>query len=477
VVIEPGVIAKWWARTRDAVVSDLAVHGLAYLGVVLMFAGVFGLFAFSMSDVQPVWRGVASLRADRLPRRRVVPAPSCATAVAAALSLLGGAIMPIAAIASLTDGSQIPPDLHGNALPIGQGVLCAAIAAATGFAARRWPASMLRFTAAPTLGLGVGVASGLLRDHIPSGEAVARPAALQMTAILVAAALTQVVLRRYRGSATLATATDTVLWPVAAFAYTIELVLAGTHGWPVASGVVAAVAAVTIVELNARRMPAHVTAMLQVALLVGGAARLAPDFQVEWIGVGMVALMLALAEYVGWRRPSVGGVAACLATAVAATAVTAAEPSAGIASAGVMMLWLLVRRTVTAEWLPMQLDEFGLAPAAASFMIAIEFWRITGDSTTLLTLAGVAVACAAGRRLWSVMERERMWWWWSPAVAIAVVAASTGQSWADERWVAAQPQPCARSRSPSADSTRPCAPGSLPGSPCGRWPISLRHST
>ena len=202
VVIEPGVIAKWWARTRDAVVSDLAVHGLAYLGVVLMFAGVFGLFAFSMSDVQPVWRGVAVLSAPTaflgaawyLRHRR-------ATAVAAALSLLGGAIMPIAAIASLTDGSQIPPDLHGNALPIGQGVLCAAIAAATGFAARRWPASLLRFTAAPTLWLGVGGASGLLRDHLPSGEAVAPPAALQISASLVAAALPPVVLRRGAGSA------------------------------------------------------------------------------------------------------------------------------------------------------------------------------------------------------------------------------------------------------------------------------------
>ncbi len=436
--IEPGVVAQWWERTREAVLGDLAIHGLAYLGVVLMFAGVFGLFAFSMGDVEPVWRGVAVLSAPTaflgaawyLRHRR-------ATAVAAALSLLGGAILPIVAIASLTDGSQLPPDLEGTALPIGQGVLCALIAVVTAAVVWRWPTSMLRFTTAPTLWLGVGVAAGLLRDEIPSGQAVARPAALQMSAIVVAAAATEMAIRWYRGKSALVTATRTVAWPVAAAAFALELLLAGTNGWPVASGVVACGAAVVIVELHAHQVPSHVAALLQVAFLILGGARLAPEVRTEWLALGMMAVLLALTEYVGTRRPTPPAIAVCLVATTGAAALTLGEPAAGISAAGVLMLWLLVRRAAKVEWLPVQMDEFGLAPALASVAVFAEFWRLTGDRTTLLAAAGTALAIGLGRLVLAPLRRERMWWWWSPAVAIAVATASFGQVWADSRWVVA----------------------------------------
>jgi hypothetical protein len=38
--VEPGSLARWWGQAREAVRTDLALHGLAYLGVLLMFAGV-----------------------------------------------------------------------------------------------------------------------------------------------------------------------------------------------------------------------------------------------------------------------------------------------------------------------------------------------------------------------------------------------------------------------------------------------------
>lgn len=436
--IEPGVVAQWWERTRETIVGDLAIHGLAYLGVVLMFAGVFGLFAFSMGDVEPVWRGVAVLSAPTaflgaawyLRHRR-------ATAVAAALSLLGGAILPIVAIASLTDGSQLPPDLHGTALPIGQGVLCALIALVAAAAVHRWPTSMLRFTTAPTLWLGVGVAAGLLRDEIPSGQAVARPAALQMSAIVVGVAVTALALHWYRGSHALATATRAVAWPTAAAAFALELLLAGTDGWPVASGVVASVAALLIVELHAHRLPSHVAALLEVAFLITGAARLTPDVRVEWLALGLVAILLAMTEYVGARRPTPAAIAVCLVATAGAVALTLAEPAAGLAAAGALMLWLLVRRATTVAWLPVQMDEFGLAPAIASVAVVAEFWRLTGDRTTLLSSAGTALAIGVGRLVLPPLKKERMWWWWSPAAAVAVTTASFGRMWADSRWVVA----------------------------------------
>jgi hypothetical protein len=45
----PGPVRRWRRAVLDSVRSDLAVHGLAYLGVLLLFAGLFGLVAFSFS--------------------------------------------------------------------------------------------------------------------------------------------------------------------------------------------------------------------------------------------------------------------------------------------------------------------------------------------------------------------------------------------------------------------------------------------
>src|SRR5690606_581367 len=57
VVTGPG----WWDRIRSAVGSALAVHGLAYLGVLLFFVGLFGLVAFAFNDVSQALRPVAEL--------------------------------------------------------------------------------------------------------------------------------------------------------------------------------------------------------------------------------------------------------------------------------------------------------------------------------------------------------------------------------------------------------------------------------
>ena len=73
-----GVLATWWSRRREAISADLAVHGLAYLGVLLIFTGVFGFVVFAFGSVETALRPLAELpcrSSSSVPRR------SCAEGV------------------------------------------------------------------------------------------------------------------------------------------------------------------------------------------------------------------------------------------------------------------------------------------------------------------------------------------------------------------------------------------------------------
>ena len=126
---EPSDLAKWWARTREAVGSDLAVHGLAYLGVLLFFTGAFGLVVFAFGDVAPTLRPMAEavivtapFAAAALLRRRG------AEVVGRALEIAGGLVLPIMIITTLLDGVGFPPDLSRLPLVIGLTAVTGAVA-------------------------------------------------------------------------------------------------------------------------------------------------------------------------------------------------------------------------------------------------------------------------------------------------------------------------------------------------------------
>ena len=81
--VTPSRLRIWWDEHRAAVSADLALHGLAYLGVLLVFVGLFGLVVFAFGGVAPRLRPVAEaaipltffgggafLRSRRAPFRR-----------------------------------------------------------------------------------------------------------------------------------------------------------------------------------------------------------------------------------------------------------------------------------------------------------------------------------------------------------------------------------------------------------------------
>src|SRR3970282_1438135 len=107
-------------RSRRVVVSDLAVHGLVYLGVLLLFVGTLGFLLFSFQSIQVGLRPVAEFA---LPGALLASAwllrgrgAACARA---ARRLVGGIPLPMFAFASFVDGVSSPPELHGPTLERG----------------------------------------------------------------------------------------------------------------------------------------------------------------------------------------------------------------------------------------------------------------------------------------------------------------------------------------------------------------------
>ena len=173
---EPGRVAVWLRHQREAISQDLAVHGLAYIGVLLVFAGVFGFVVFAFSRVSDTERLLAEIAiptaffgAAFFLRRRGAPF------VGAAMELLGGAVLPIVAIASFSDGVRFPPDLDGTALVVTVVLVCLALASVYALVVRGRPSSTLRFLIAPVVWLAVAAAGLALAATIPTGDQVARP--------------------------------------------------------------------------------------------------------------------------------------------------------------------------------------------------------------------------------------------------------------------------------------------------------------
>ena len=165
--------SRWWARSVQTVGSDLAVHGFAYLGVVLFFVGVFGLVVFAFGDVTPGLRPVAEFVIALAPfvagamllRRQAVT-------VGRALEVLGGVLLPIMILTSFVDDVAFPPDVHGILLVVILTVLTALIAAAYAWWSNRRERSALRYLVAPIAWLAVAMATLGLGRAVPVGKGV-----------------------------------------------------------------------------------------------------------------------------------------------------------------------------------------------------------------------------------------------------------------------------------------------------------------
>src|SRR6266545_2773323 len=269
---KPRRAGAWAARLRRAwapVASDLGLHGLAYLGVLLMFTGTLGLALFSLRSVNTSLRPLAEgsvplvlLVSSWFLRRRGAPLG------AASLELLGGAVLPVLTFASLLDGSGVPPDLpRGPLLVAALAAIAAGLAGVYALVARRHPATTLRYLVAPLAWTTAGVL-GLAFHRGPS--------AAQMALVSAAVAATLLIAHHWRGYQ-LSRPTEIASVPGAALAIALVLVFAAGEDWPLWPALAATAATLLTVELLAGRLPAASGASLAQSLVLGiGLAAAAP---------------------------------------------------------------------------------------------------------------------------------------------------------------------------------------------------------
>jgi hypothetical protein len=432
--VAPGpVFASWrsetvafFGRLAATVRTDLAVHGLAYLGVLLVFAGVFGFVVFAFGEVSTALRPVAEL---------AIPLAVFSAAaflhhrgsrlVAAALELLGGALVPIIAVASFVDGASVPPDPHGDVLAIGLGVAMLVVALVYALVARRRPESPLRFFVAPVVWLGVALALSPTVRGGETGSAIARPSAWQMAitavTVFVTALLARLLARRSRSRA-VAVASELVVLPGLAVVVALEavgLARAGWPGWPV---VLTSLAVVATVEVQAPRLPAAWVAPLEALAAGGVAVGIGLETGRGWGSVAAVIALLGVAEWNGRRRPTRWIPAITIAPATLAVALAFEDPWAAVVATGVATAWAHFRRIARVPWFDVDRDFLDIATVAVSVAFAAALVEALGPSTGLLVVAGLLAVTSFVVRA-TPARRQTMWSWAVPIGAMAALVA------------------------------------------------------
>ncbi|HSO65727.1 MAG TPA: hypothetical protein VLQ78_11575 [Ornithinibacter sp.] len=443
----PSALAQWWKRTRTAVGSDLAVHGLAYLGVLLFFVGAFGLVVFAFGDVAPALRPVAEAVIALVPfGAAALLLRRGATVVGRALEVVGGLLLPVMVITTFLDGFPVPPDLEGGSLVVTLTVLTSLVAVGYAVWSRRHPDSALRFLVAPVAWLAVAMATlGLGPRDIPDGKAVATPSAAQgaaMTAALVAT----LVWARLRPTHRLAVPTSTVSLPGLVVIGALSVLSWAAEGYPFVPVLVTGLLVLVALELLSDRIPATSLGVVEPvwwALASLGMAQGSGDLGP---GAGAVAAMsaavfLALLEVAGAARRSALALALPALGLAAALVATTADPWWAVAALGVASVWAGLRRTAPVD----VRGAAGILDAATAVLPALALANLAAASdlpTAALTGAVLVVVATAlvRRHLLTRRPDDRFWSiWWAVATAVVLVvttgALAGNPSWTDgQRW-------------------------------------------
>ncbi len=411
---------------KDLIASDVAVHGLAYLGVVLLFAGAFGFTLFSFNTIRVGLRPLAELSMPAMLlgsawflRRKGAPV------VAAGLGLIGGLLLPVMLFASFVDGVAFPPELQG--VPLAGAMTAVSLVLAMGYAAysARHRDASLRHLVAPML-WGACWAAGLLLARDGVGRIDLRNWSAGQLALVSVGVAATAVFPRLRPGARLAAPVRTSAAPGIAIVYALTLALAASEAWSPVPVVVAGLAALVTIELLAPRRPSVAVVLLQPAILAITASALMAGLGVASGGAVASFAFLALLEWQQLRRPGVVGRAVAGAGVAAGLGLSLAAPWASVASFGVVAMWAHGRRAIgfapTSGRVAVA-EETAIMDAVAAVLPLGAAWglmRALPDGAALVALAVVPLVVAVFVRLagWE----DRYYSWWVPCAAAAVIA-------------------------------------------------------
>ncbi|HKZ19504.1 MAG TPA: hypothetical protein VJQ57_05275 [Acidimicrobiia bacterium] len=415
-------------RLREAVASDLALHGFLYLGVLLTFVGVFGFLFFAFRDVPDDAQPLVELAiplvffgwAWGLRRRQ-------ALLIAKAMELLGGMVLPIVVFAGFVDNAPIPPDFRGGGLITAMVMACLLIALGYQWWSRRHPNTVLGFLVAPLVWLaGLIVGFVFKTDEPLQGVAITRLVSFQpaLAATLITATLAWLKFRA-ESPPTRKAVLAALLGVPSAYLLTVALALGGGEVQAVPL-LVAGVATLISVELLGNRFArSRSLSAMRPFLLATTLAPLIPVWGLAWTGVTMVVAYLAVLEW-ELRTTSAGSraVPVAIAGALLGLAISVVEPRAMVAAWATASIWSHLRRIVG---LP-AVSSGAMSTLAALLPIGLgsALLGALSDDVAWLVMSVVVAATAPGLRWLRPGDRfGATWSTWSASV----IALGSARAW------------------------------------------------
>ena len=389
--------------------SEFAVHGLAYLGVFLVFISILGFVIFAFAGVEAGFRPIAEalipvflFGAAAFLRRREAPF------VANALLLLGGAVTPIVLFAAIADDAPFPPDLEGAPLVLTLTIISVVLAVVYAAIGHRYPGSPIRYLAAPMLWVGTGVLGFAFEKEASAPQAALVAGVIVATAGIAAAA----------SQHPLARPTRAVAIPALGVAYAFTVVFAWGADWPPLPMLAAGIAVIAATEILPPRFGLPWVA--QAATIAVTAAAVAPAWGPAPIGVAATVAYLGLAEVWARRDPTPAVLPVLLAGAGVGVAVSALEAEMLLAGSLLGAIWCQVRHLK-----PLDL-ALRIPIAAGACVLPVAAFAALADLTSTeiaLAAAGVALAGAAiAARIWQ--PGDDLYRYAIPIAAGAVVIAT-----------------------------------------------------
>jgi hypothetical protein len=402
----PALLARFW----EPVKSDLAVHGLAYLGVLFVFVGAVGFVVFAFSGVGSMLRPIAEV---------TIPAAlfgsswflhkTGAPFVARSLELLGGLLTPVVLFAAFADGVAFPPDLEELSLVATLTVIAIALAGLYAWQAGRRPETSLRFLVAPLLWTAAGVV-GIAFEREPS--------AAQIASVAVAVAATTVLAHRLSDHPLSRPALSIAVWGSAGALALVGL-FAAAENWPPVPVIAAAAAFLLVVDLRRATLP--LPWVWQLAAAVIAAVAVAQTWNPHMVASVVAVFSLAGIEW--WVRrdehdelPIAG-----LTLYVLATVTAAAEPGWLLLAAGVGTAWFHARRLAPLNERLAPLFDWGAVLASLAVLAALRDW--VGADVAWPIASGVVVAGALAVRRFQWTDSFLVLW--HVGAAAVLVAGST----------------------------------------------------
>ncbi len=426
----PSVFSRWWSSAIAAISSELALHGLAYLGVLLLFVGSFGLVAFAFGDVSGSLRPVAEVALAAVPfvAARMLLRRG-AVVVGRALELAGGLILPVMVITSFLDGFGVPPDLTGTPLVVALTAAVAGVSAGYAWWTLHHPDSALRFLVAPVAWVAVALAGMGVGREVPSGSGVASVTAVQVG--LIAGAMTlSAAAARWRPAGRLAAPTMTAAMvgaPIVAMAAVLTWMAESN---PALSIAVTGVLGLVLLELIATRLSASQALLVQTAwwgvvwIGLGGSAQLGGAPAAAFAAVGFVALL----EAGSVRRTSPMVLALPTVGAAGALALTWQDPWWAVAMTAAAALWAAYRRSTRAYMVQLAPQGFDIAAAVLPAATVGAIWWATQESVAAPAAAAAAVLMATVPATRPLLRRsaDDTYWsrFWFGAMALAGTSAA-----------------------------------------------------